>query len=1421
MSKILHAFKDIADVLPIMDKMKVAFGDSLDLQRVLGLVYSDLLEFITRVYKFLSRKAWHIYFAFDWGLFERRFESILKRLAAHCGLLEREAAATHYLEMKKLRDERHLEIEEYERQRHNRMARDIFRWLADAEDSQEEYLHRLADSRQLGTCDWILEHDKVFSWIRDGKGESTLWMTGIPGAGKSFLCSFIVDHLGTYKDQTTLYYFCGQMSAQRTLSTIYRTLAVQMLRQNLDMVPLVYEALCQKGWSRSSQIVKMILQDSLSNISLSRVVLDGIDEFDRPLQKEILSGIIGVQSHAGDACKILIASRLEPQITKALPSKKIDLTLDGKTTGALHLYIQERVHHLQTCFPRLNSALFERVEQRMKEMARGMFLWVRLVATMLEQQVSELDFEDSIEKLPDGLDEAYRRILSHIESLHPVIKQRALRILFWVCVAYRNVKIYEVADGVALKPGQTVLDKRTKISNLDRDVLEVCAPIIGRSKGGFLDVVHFSAKEYLLDRQSGPFIKVAEAHFAIAFSCITNLTAATAISSLPRFYKGATNSEIESLVVQGNYSLQNYGYHFWADHVQAYFDTPREQEGHSATLLEALEALRVVQKDRSMNRALDAMSLVSQKSAGPSNELAQNPSLYTFVVGQLRFKKDLAAKVTDFENLKAQEEWQVRNDETFLSHINQSLGGITERILRWSPSELPHNISTDDHAEFLARYGFACRFHKCESSFDSADERDAHEGHHTPTFPCKQCDFSGRGFRWKKDLERHKKQYHMSADDFDIPSSLVSSISSLDRTTAISQSRGVSLADRSQCWNARGRKILQRSFAQAFDKVISSIPQPTQDSDARISSDDNKVESLDKATRRSPNATGQLDILEHVRQKIEQEEYQRLSDFKEDIRMVIKSQSSTTRLIEYRDLESLCDQEIMRSMRDVPAFANLDLENHKNKGQLMTGLPQTSLTMTKEDSDTTGGYPHYERIPYWSAIEEEEFPKLVERHGRDFIKISDSLKSKTVDEIEERFGGLLSSGNQDFLTMIADIDAKTQIEIVSSLEDKAEPSEALLSAQDPQQSVGRTMDEDVDNAQIALPQFEAVDTWQKNDEDSLHNTLNPRKHGNTRSATESENQPKRKRRLQSPAFCEACSMKPGGFSDEFALKKHRERYHSLVRRVWLGRDVSIDKQFLARCRACTTGTRYLSKHSASVHLRKYHFSPDTPIQTLERWMEELIEPDPMHNNRNSNPPSVSGPDRLPRPSDIISKQKTNETLHLNRIVNSTSGTDPLSIWTDTKVVLKQSELGPSDFQGTSSQQDAPDHINSADRLDDLLLRDVTFDHLLPTSTISSAELASDTFVNHALPQALPKLAHRALIRPDQVNRLCHLSAARKQVCQDQVDALYHILKSEDAKNKRRQAMALMDLESLSRTLLRDIRSWRRTATLAPDLPISF
>ncbi|MCJ1473086.1 hypothetical protein MMC13_001736 [Lambiella insularis] len=547
MDKVLQALKDIADVLPRADRLKAVFSDVADFERVVALLYSDILEFLQRVYKFLRRRAWHIYFAFDWGLFERRFKSILQRLAAHSELLDKEAAAIHYSEMKTMRDARLQENEDFEQRRQRIMVQDVFTWLSAAENVQEEYLHQLADVRQLGTCNWILDHDDVYSWIEDNQGHTVLWMTGIPGAGKSFLCSLIVEHLESRSELSTLYYFCGQKTSQDSCSTILRTLALQLLRQNIDMVPLVHEAYLQKGASRSSQGIKKILRETLSNVKSARIVVDGLDECHHSLQKEVLGSLLDVQKHSGDSCKILVSSRPEPQINKALP-RKVHVTLQGKTTEALNLFIEHNVAALRLSFPTLDNALFDRAQQRMQHMAKGMFLWVRLVSTMLRQQSSDLEFEDAIERLPDGLDEAYGRILSRIRELSPILKERAFKILYWVCVSRRPVKIHEVADGIALKPGQAILSRRTRILDINRDVLEVCAPIVEMSNGNLLDLVHFSTKEYLLDLQSRPFVDVAQAHLSIAFSCISNLAAGRVI--IPRFADGTSEIDTESLVVQ-------------------------------------------------------------------------------------------------------------------------------------------------------------------------------------------------------------------------------------------------------------------------------------------------------------------------------------------------------------------------------------------------------------------------------------------------------------------------------------------------------------------------------------------------------------------------------------------------------------------------------------------------------------------------------------------------------------------------------------------------------------------------------------------------------------------------------------------------------------------------------------------------------
>lgn len=580
-----------------MDKLKAAFGDSPDFQQVLGLVYSDILEFHQRAYKMFRRKSWHIWFAFDWGLFERRFKSIIQRLASHCDLLDKEAAATHFLEMKILRDKRQLEEECYEEERNNQLTRETLTWLSAEEDAQEDFLlHRLADQRQTDACDWILDETVIRTWLDDDLDDQIVWVTGIPGAGKTFLCSLVVQKSELLDNRSTVYFFCGHKSpATDESASVLRTLAVQLLRQNLDLGPLIHQAFLQKGAGPSSSTAKKVLKELLVSSKPLRILLDGIDEWSPAAQRETLKLLGEVQKHGGENSKLLVFSRREPSISKAIP-RKVHLHIGTQSAIGLSRYIDASTEDLRERFPEFASEVWTRFNVGMRSKANGMFLWVRLVKVMLEGCSSEEDFESQIVMLPDGLDEAYNRILTGLQKLDLRRKERALRVLYWICGAFRPVKIDEVVDGVALKPGQSSLNSKTRSQNPQRDILDLLAPMLEKTSHGTLDVVHFSVKEYLLDVQSGPFVDSSKAHCDITFSCLINLTSALVL--VPSLSGPTTDTDTEKLVVSGSFGLHLYAHRYWMEHLKAYLDTLQGPDAVNASLLTALSEFCTVLKGR-------------------------------------------------------------------------------------------------------------------------------------------------------------------------------------------------------------------------------------------------------------------------------------------------------------------------------------------------------------------------------------------------------------------------------------------------------------------------------------------------------------------------------------------------------------------------------------------------------------------------------------------------------------------------------------------------------------------------------------------------------------------------------------------------------------------------------------------------------
>ena len=399
--------------------------------------------------------------------------------------------------------------------------REVSRWLDSVPTHIDFEKHK--NGRHKDTCDWILQNSTFEKWISDGF--PLLWVNSIPGAGKTFLLARCIELLEDYG--TVAYFFCDtKEQRKRTLEGVVRTWVWQLLQETPGRLPQLAD-IYFKGESPNKSNLAEALRVFLRRDSPCWLVLDGLDECEPKVRAELLE-IYGSIVHE---TKLLIASRNENDIAQWF--SKLDsglhktIRIDPSDNGTdIKRYLDSKIKDMNVG----DDELEMEISTKLSEGAKGMFLWVVLMIEELSSQDTTEELEESLENLPERLEDIYAQVLDRINSLKDATKQRARQLLQLIACASEPLSVVEIEHCMAISYDEDQFNRRRLIRNPKDFILQCCGPLVEiGSSDSIVRMAHASVKDFLLSQSQSASISTylvdsKEAHFRLARSCLTYLS---------------------------------------------------------------------------------------------------------------------------------------------------------------------------------------------------------------------------------------------------------------------------------------------------------------------------------------------------------------------------------------------------------------------------------------------------------------------------------------------------------------------------------------------------------------------------------------------------------------------------------------------------------------------------------------------------------------------------------------------------------------------------------------------------------------------------------------------------------------------------------------------------------------------------------
>ncbi|KAJ3574775.1 hypothetical protein NPX13_g4254 [Xylaria arbuscula] len=300
----------------------------------------------------------------------------------------------------------------------------LLEWISPIPYGQHH--NTVKEDRTTGTCEWLLRHEKFREW-EDSNLSSTLWLQGIPGAGKTFLASKVVDHrrdmLETSPNQEGFaFFYCNRNEEKRreplfVLQSYVRQLSTTV--RNPDCIRKDLQDYCQKARANGSHLgfkdCKVQLLESIRLYSQTTLVLDALDECEPKSRAQLLEVINYLISSSENGLKVFISSRPDRDI-RNLFLKTPNITVQATDNqDDIQKFVQERIVKHGN-WRDMSKKLRNDIVGKLFDKSQGMFQWAFLQINELLELETEIAIRRRLDSLPADLKVAYDEIYGKIKA---------------------------------------------------------------------------------------------------------------------------------------------------------------------------------------------------------------------------------------------------------------------------------------------------------------------------------------------------------------------------------------------------------------------------------------------------------------------------------------------------------------------------------------------------------------------------------------------------------------------------------------------------------------------------------------------------------------------------------------------------------------------------------------------------------------------------------------------------------------------------------------------------------------------------------------------------------------------------------------------------------------------------------------------